>query len=62
MNGDQYDDMEFEPMNQGQKEIINCDKCGEPTPINLIDGKDDGTGNFTILECRSCYGPGWAPM
>jgi hypothetical protein len=39
-----------------------CDGCGTPTHIDLLDGKDDGTGNFTILECRKCYGPGWAPF
>jgi hypothetical protein len=28
--------------------------------IDDLDGKDDGTGNFTIFECEKCYGPGWA--
>jgi hypothetical protein len=31
-------------------------------PLNLLDGKDDGTGDFNILACRDCYGPGWRPM
>ena len=38
-----------------------CHKCGEQTEIDLLDSKDDGSGNFTILECRHCYGPGWSP-
>jgi len=42
-------------------EKLDCSKCGKPTPIDLLDAKDDGTGNFTILECQSCYGPGWLP-
>jgi hypothetical protein len=41
---------------------LSCDACGTLTHIDLLDGKDDGTGNFTILECRKCYGPGWAPL
>lgn len=43
-------------------ELINCSKCKTPTPIELLDAKNDGTGNYTILECRTCYGPGWAPQ
>jgi len=39
-----------------------CHGCGTPTHIDLLDAKDDGTGDFTILECRKCYGPGWAPF
>lgn len=42
-------------------ELFPCDKCQTLTDINLLDAKDDGTGNFTILECRACYGPGWVP-
>lgn len=37
-----------------------CHKCGEMTHIEDLDGKDDGTGDFTILECGKCYGPGYA--
>jgi len=40
---------------------LPCSKCGEQTPAYLLDVKDDGTGNFTILECERCYGPGWLP-
>lgn len=36
-----------------------CSKCGLPTHINDLDAKDDGTGNYTILECGDCYGPGY---
>ena len=43
------------------RDIHRCHKCGTPTHINLLDAKDDGTGNFTILECETCYGPGWEP-
>jgi hypothetical protein len=42
------------------EETIKCAKCGTPTPIDEIDAKDDGTGNYTILECGKCYGPGYA--
>lgn len=36
-----------------------CHSCGELTHINKLDGKDDGTGNYTLLECADCYGPGY---
>ncbi len=37
-----------------------CHKCNLPTDIEMLDGKDDGSGNFETLECPGCYGPGWA--
>jgi hypothetical protein len=43
-------------------EMLPCMKCHQPTHIDLIDGKDDGTGNFNILECWECYGPDWRPL
>lgn len=43
-------------------ETAACDKCGEETDINLLDAKDDGSGDYTILHCEKCYGPSWAPM
>jgi hypothetical protein len=36
-----------------------CMKCEEYTHIDDLDGKDDGSGNFTILHCAKCYGPGY---
>ena len=42
-------------------DTAKCHKCGETMHIDLLDAKDDGTGNYTILECRECYGPGWVP-
>lgn len=41
-------------------DLIGCHKCAERWPACLIDGKDDGTGDFTILQCPPCYGPGWS--
>ena len=38
-----------------------CDKCGKQENINLLDSKDDGSGDFTILECIACYGSLWQP-
>lgn len=43
-----------------------CHGCGQQTHIDLLDAKpDDPTDpdgcDWTRLECRSCYGPGWAP-
>lgn len=38
---------------------LTCDSCNITLPHYLIDGKDDGTGNYTILHCRKCYGSGW---
>ena len=43
------------------REMFPCHTCGTYHHIDLLDAKDDGTGNFTILQCRSCYGSGWAP-
>jgi hypothetical protein len=43
---------------------IACSKCGQVEHVNLIDSKShDGTegGDFTILQCIACCGPGWAP-
>ena len=42
-------------------ESYPCDKCGTLTDINLLDTKDDGTGNWEIAECEQCYGSGWRP-
>lgn len=42
-------------------EVAHCTKCGRPENINLLDGKDDGTGDFNLLECIRCYGEDWAP-
>lgn len=42
-------------------EIAACRKCGTLTDVNLLDMKDDGTGNWTVAECEPCYGPGWRP-
>lgn len=49
-----------------------CAKCGKLTDYALLDAKPDpkqlaqGTPreacDFTLLECQSCYGPGWHPM
>jgi hypothetical protein len=41
---------------------LNCHQCHQPTDARLIDGKDDGSGNYTILLCPDCYGPGWLPQ
>ena len=45
----------------GKIEVLRCNACGKDENIDLIDTKDDGTGNFTILHCIACYGPYWAP-
>lgn len=45
----------------GTAEAAHCGSCGQLTALDLLDAKDDGTGNFTILHCRACYGPGWLP-
>jgi hypothetical protein len=44
------------------RDIHPCHKCRRPTHLRLLDGKDDGTGDFTILECQDCYGPDWLPV
>ena len=41
---------------------IKCMACGTPTAVELIDGKDDGSGHYNRLECPRCYGPDWAPL
>lgn len=38
---------------------IACQSCGKEWHPLLIDAKDDGTGNFTILHGPCCYGPGY---
>lgn len=43
-------------------DTMACRKCGRQTDIALLDAKDDGTGNFTLLECQRCYGEGWLPI
>ena len=49
-----------------------CMKCGKLTDYALLDAKPDPRQlargippedcDFTVLECQSCYGPGWLPM
>lgn len=41
------------------RDAYPCDKCQKMTCLEDLDGKNDGTGNFTILECGDCYGPGY---
>jgi len=41
------------------KDLFNCHKCQLLFPIDELDAKDRGDGNFTILECKNCYGPGF---
>lgn len=43
------------------RDVFPCHTCKKPEHINLLDTKDDGTGNWTICECITCYGPGWNP-
>lgn len=40
--------------------LFKCHNCEKPTHVHELDAKpgDDGE-NFTVLECRSCYGPGF---
>ncbi len=53
----------------GQSDPIDaakCDGCGKLTPIDQLDAKPQPghapeTADWTVLECRSCYGPGWLP-
>lgn len=42
-------------------DVGTCTGCGRVENLDLLDGKDDGTGDFTLLECVACYGPGWLP-
>lgn len=42
-------------------EVMKCDSCGIFENINLIDGKDSGTGDFDRFECIRCYGKDWSP-
>jgi hypothetical protein len=44
------------------REYLRCHACRRPTRADLIDAKDDGSGDFTVLHCRACYGDGWSPM
>lgn len=41
--------------------LARCTKCNVLENINLLDGKDDGSGDFNLLECIRCYGPDWLP-
>lgn len=41
-------------------DVFACHACGKLEHIDDLDGKDDGTGEFTRLECAACYGPGYA--
>lgn len=45
---------------EGPEKYGTCSKCGKIMPLDLLDAKDDGTGNYNILECQDCYGPGWS--
>lgn len=47
-----------------------CMTCGKPTPLHLLDAKpkecrggpitpEHEHKDFDLLECRTCYGPGW---
>ena len=33
----------------GKYELVPCMTCKTPTPIDLLDAKDDGSGDFNIL-------------
>ena len=52
---------DFDPMHPCRcgADTFPCSACGKPTHIDLLDAKDDGTGNYVIFECEPCYGPGW---
>lgn len=44
-----------------------CHKCRYLFPLSELDTKmdkeeDDGSGNFTVLECEDCYGEGFSSM
>jgi hypothetical protein len=41
--------------------IGQCHICGCHENIELLDARDDGTGQFELIECIACYGPGWLP-
>lgn len=45
-----------------EAETAPCTSCGKITSLRELDGKDDGTGNFEILECSTCYGPGYCSL
>lgn len=47
-------------------DVRPCDACGTRTHIDLLDAKpndpsDPDGSDWNRLECRPCYGPGWAP-
>ena len=42
-------------------DVFPCDGCGKLTHIDQLDAKDDGSNTWEILQCKDCYGPGWAP-
>lgn len=47
-------------------DVLPCACCGKLTEIDMLDakpepGEDPETADFTRLECRTCYGPGWLP-
>ena len=44
-----------------KKDYFPCAACHKIVHIDALDAKDRGDGNFTILECETCYGPGWLP-
>lgn len=51
--------VKWEGKDESKWDWTACHSCKRLTPMHLLDGKDDGTGNFNILECRDCYGEGW---
>ena len=44
------------------KNLAKCEDCKEDFPLKELDSQDDGTGNFTILKCKDCYGDGYSEM
>ena len=38
-----------------------CSTCGIEENVDLLDGVDDGSGDFTLLGCVRCAGPDWLP-
>lgn len=45
---------------------IACMKCGAEKEARLIDAKpsngDWENGEFDLMLCQACYGPGWLPL
>lgn len=38
---------------------ITCNACGLDEAAELVDAKDDGSGDYTIMHCIRCYGMGY---